>query len=384
MKQKYLIISIAVTALILISCFPQTCFSSYTCSYNVLESTVGTKQYKLNVAIPESLYMYYCEKDHKQTSVKDFAKFVTPYALKPIADKLWQIYSDHEDFANGVLMIVHQIPYSVTLPAKYPVETMVENYGDCDLFSYIAASVMKAGGLDVVLLYYENQSHMNVGVYLPHVPRYARTPAYYVTYNGIQYYIAECTGGNWRDGWRVGECPQDLKQETPQIVTLENCEEWAPGQVSASYEAMLSSTITLAASSTFVVQGSTITLLGQTSPVLPNKTVTIYMKIGVSSWGVLGVTETDSNGKFTHVWKVGEAGICQLRASWSGDDTYAGADSPVISIIVVSSLFLTFLTMTVVLACVGVLAFLVSKQRRYEIEEPKLPEIPSLKKKLLL
>jgi len=46
----------------------------------------------------------------------------------------------------------------------------VENEGDCDLFSFVAASTMMAGGLDVVLLLYETQSHMNVGVNLSHEP----------------------------------------------------------------------------------------------------------------------------------------------------------------------------------------------------------------------
>jgi hypothetical protein len=216
MKLKHLMMLIAVTALIAVSSLPQPCLSNgYTISYNLLESPIGSKQYKLNIAVPESLYEYYNGKDHKQVSVRDFAKFVTPYALQPVADRLREIYSDPENFANGVLMIVHQIPYNVTLPAKYPIETMVENRGDCDLFSYIAASIMKAGGLDVVLLYYEEQTHMNIGVNLPHAPRYARTQVVFVTYNDIRYYVAECTCDDWKNGWRVGECPQNLMQETP-------------------------------------------------------------------------------------------------------------------------------------------------------------------------
>lgn len=380
MKQKISIILIAVTVLAAISCLPLHCFpNSYTRSYYLLENPLGSKQYKLNVAVAQSLFEYYLGKDHKQTSVRDFSKFVTPYALKPISDKLWEIYRDHEDFANGVLMIVHQIPYSATLPAKYPVETIVENSGDCDLFSYIAASIMKAGGLSVILLYYEdqNQAHMNLGVHLPNPPRYARTPAYYVTYNGVHYYIAECTGGDWRKGWRVGECPEDLMQATPQMIELENCEEWAPGQVSASYKALLSSTISLTTSSTFILQGSTVTVAGQLSPELQYKLVTLYVRVGGSSWNVLAVVETDSEGKFTWAWNADETGICQLLASWSGDEDYAGADSPIVAITVISTFFLILLAITAVLVCVGILVFIASAQRSYGVEEPKLPEVPS-------
>lgn len=377
MELKHPTMLIAVAALIAVSSLPQICLSNgYIISYNLLETPIGSRQYKLNIAVPEPLYEYYKGKDHKQVSVRDFAKFVTPYALQPIADKLWEIYSDQEDFANGVLMIVHQIPYAVTLPAKYPIETMIENRGDCDLFSYIAASIMKAGGLDVVLLYYEDRTHMNIGVHLPHVPRYARTSVYFVTYNNIRYYVAECTGDDWKNGWRVGECPQDLMQETPQIITLEECEVWAPGQVSASYETLLSLAISLAASSIFVIQGSTVTFSGQLSPTLQNKPVTIYVREGGSSWSILAITETDSSGKFSYLWNANRGGVFQFRASWSGDEKYAGADSPLVSVTVLSSSFILLSRVTAVLVCVGVLAFLMSKQKNYEVYEPKPPEIP--------
>ena len=127
-------------------------------------------------------------------------KFVTPYAVKPIADALRTLYSDDEDFANGVLMIVHQIPYEASAPQKYPVETVAANEGDCDLFSFITASVMVAGGLDVVLLYYDSEDHMNIGVNLSHTPEDARSAATYFSHDGKRYYMAETTGGAWETG----------------------------------------------------------------------------------------------------------------------------------------------------------------------------------------
>ncbi|MEM3641000.1 MAG: Ig-like domain-containing protein, partial [Candidatus Bathyarchaeia archaeon] len=241
-------------------------------------------------------------------------------------------------------MIVHQIPYEVTVPAKYPVETIVENRGDCDLFSYVAASIMKAGGLDVVLLYYEDKTHMNVGVSLPNPPRHARTTVYYVSYNGVNYYIAECTGGDWRTGWRVGECPPDLIGENPIVVALENCEQWSPGQVSASYMTLASSTLSLTVSPTFIMQGSTITLSGQLTPKLSNEKITIYIKMGNSPWIVANITTTDSNGQFKCILILNEAGTCYVRANWSGNDDYGGADSPIITVTVIPVYFITLLT----------------------------------------
>ncbi|MDH5788914.1 MAG: hypothetical protein OEZ40_11550, partial [Candidatus Bathyarchaeota archaeon] len=148
------------TILLVISyLLPEVWAQSYSHSYQLLNQPNGSTYYRLNVTVQQSLYEYYNEKSHVLNSNNDFAKFVTPYAVAPIADSLWRIYTDDEDFVNGVLMIVHQIPYEATTPAKYPVETLVENKGDCDLFSYIVASIIKAGGLDAVLLYYDSQAH---------------------------------------------------------------------------------------------------------------------------------------------------------------------------------------------------------------------------------
>lgn len=366
-----------VTVLLSFSYLLPYCLSqSYSHSYQLLDSPNGSTYYSLNVAVSQSLYEYYYEKSHRLSSNDDFAKFVTPYTLQPIADSLWEIYTDDEDFANGVLMIMHQIPYDETLPVKYPVETIAENKGDCDLFSYIAASIMKAGGLRVVLLYYENEAHMNVGVHLSHTPHDVRGQAYYVTYSNIQYYVAECTGDDWKSGWRVGECPDDLKHASPTVITLENCEQWAPGQVSASYETLESSTISLTVSSTNVIQGSTITLSGRISPPLQNKTVTIYAKINNLPWTALDTVTTDSNGRFAYTWNTEVAGICYIRASWSGDDYYAGADSPIHNVMVLSMFFILLLAITLVLVCVGTVVFLTSRRSRQEVPEPQPPAIP--------
>ncbi|MCS7124106.1 MAG: Ig-like domain-containing protein [Candidatus Bathyarchaeota archaeon] len=376
MLRKYLV-AFMIAAVLTASIHTSQCYSPgcYTVAYYLLKSFNRSEQYKLNVAVTQSLYEYYCGLDHRQVSIRDFAKFVTPHPLKPIADKLWDIYSTHEDFANGVLMIVHQIPYNVTLPAKYPVETIVENVGDCDLFSYVAASIMKAGGLDVVLLYYPGKAHMNIAVHLPTAPRYARIPVRYVTYNGVRYYVAECTGGNWMEGWRVGECPEDLWQAECQIVSLEDCEKWAPGQVSASYKTLQPSAISLTLSSILVIHGSALTISGQLSPKLQNKAVAIYFRMGGSPWKALTIVKTDSEGKFSWTWIANETGVCQFKASWSGDDDYAGASSPTITVSVMSKFFLTIFITTVALVCMGLVIFLMATLGHRSVEEPELPRI---------
>ncbi len=356
-----------------ISCFSQNFF----CNYQLQDTADGSFFYSLNVGVPESLFEYYVGKDHRLRTDHDFAGFVTPYALQPIADSLAEIYSDDEDLTNGVLMIVHQIPYNETLPSKYPVETIVENRGDCDLFSYVAASILTAARLDVVLLYYESESHMNIGVHLSHPPRDAREQVYYVTHNNIQYYVAECTGGDWQNGWRVGECPDNLKDSSPEAVTLEDCELWAPGQVSASYETLARSTISLTASSVFTIQEGNVVLSGQLTPNLQGQTVMLYLKTSNLPWTALQAVTTQAEGRFEYIWKPDFAGICYIRASWSGNRDYAGTDSPTLNVIVLSSLLIFLIVIVVALVVLGTIALMASRRGAQGIEEPMPPEIPS-------
>lgn len=346
----------------------------YTVSYQLLNQPDGKVTYELNVVVPEILHEYYVEKNHRSASSSDFPKFVTPYALKPIADKLWEIYDDEEDFANGVLMIVHQITYVETLPVKYPVETIVDCQGDCDLFSFIAASVMKAGGLDVALLYYEQQTHMNIGVHLSSAPKDARESAYYVTHDGIRYYVAECTGGNWKDGWRVGECPTDLKQVSAEVVTLENAEELTPGQVSASFTALEPSALSLEVSPSISIQNGAITILGQLAPTMLNENVTLYASINSSPWTVIGTTVTQSGGRFEYVWTGETAGLYAIRAAWSGNELYTGAISSTKSATVIPLFLTALIGVAVIAAVIGAVAVLMAKHTQQQSLEPPEPQ----------
>ena len=344
----------------------------HTISYRLLNQPDGNVTYKLNVVISENLHEYYIEKNHRTTSSRDFSKFVTPYALKPIADKLWEIYDNEEDFTNGALMIVHQITYVETTPAKYPIETMVDGQGDCDLFSFIAASVIKAGGLDVVLLYYETQAHMNIGVHLSNIPKDARENAYYVTHDGTRYYVAECTGGNWKDGWRVGECPTDLKQVSVEVITLENAEEIAPGQVSAGFTRLETSTLSLEVSPSISIQNGAINIHGQLAPIIPNENVTLYASINSSPWIVIGTAVTQASGRFEYVLEAETAGLYAIRAAWSGNELYTGAISPTKSVTVIPLFLTALIGVAVVAAVIGAVAVLMARRSQQETIEPQI------------
>jgi hypothetical protein len=332
--QKILVASLFISLLLLLS---NSCLAAtYKYSYELLDSPGGSTTYRLTVSVTETLYEYYSSQNHNLYSY-DFSKFVTPDALKPVADDLWSIYSNEEDFANGVLMILHQIPYVESDPQKYPVETIVENEGDCDLFSIVAASIMKAGGLDVVLLLLEYQDHMLVGVHLPESPKDARSQVYLYKHEGKKYYVAETTGGNWENGWRVGECPEILRRSAAKIIPLTNYERTSPGQVSSSYTIPDSSSIYMSLSTNFAVSQNDVEISGSLSPSLAGETVTLYVSSLGSPLVMLATVVTDSNGQYSHIWHSPPGGIYSVRANWSGDEDYSGADSTTFRLVVIPS-----------------------------------------------
>jgi len=342
-------------------------------TYWLLDHPDGFTHYQLTVSVTSYLYEYYRSKDHT-VLLYEFAKFVTPYALKPVADSLWSIYNDDEDFANGVLMLVHQIPYEVSEPQKYPVETIVENKGDCDLFSFIAASVMMAGGLDVVLLLYEEQGHMNVGVHLSHAPNDARSTVCYFSVNDKRYYMAETTGGEWESGWRVGECPDLLKGASAHVITLEDAEQVSPGQVSSSYSAPTASSITLSLSSDFIVEGNPIIISGSITPPHSNKSVTIYVRgLDDAEWIILKTVLSDSNGQYSYVWSPNSAKTYYISASWSGDADHSGANSNTQTLNIIPINWILITIISIMSVTVAIVIFVVSRRSRIPQQNQPIP-----------
>jgi hypothetical protein len=86
----------------------------------------------------------------------------------------------------------------------------------------------------------------------------------------------------------------------------------------------MSSTISLALSSTSTILGWNITVSGNVTAenltVRPNVNVTIsYMPSG-GNWSTVQVVKTGSNGNYTYLWKPRRAGTYEVMASWGGDN----------------------------------------------------------------
>lgn len=344
--QKASILLIIVLLLVFIT--PTSIAGNYEKTYTFQSQFMLINQ-KLYVSIPPSLYDYYSNTSHTVNCDGDYARFVTPQAVEPIAESIKNVtrnlpYSD-EQFADAVLTLVHQIPYAIS-GAKYPVETLVDNSGDCVALSLLAASIMKAGGLDVVLIHYTgiNPGHINVGVYLPYTPIYhtwLMTPTSF-EYNNKTYWTAEATP---QINWKVGDQSELVANAKPVIIPLENTEQSSPAQVSSSLDIPLHpSSITLNLSqepSSNEENTRALTISGSITPPYSGKNVGIYINFNGSSYDYFR-TVTDDAGSYMLTWNFTSAGTYYIRTSWSGASNYPGADSETLIVFVGPESFVQF------------------------------------------
>ena len=329
---------ILIIVLLIISNNPRTFGNTYSRSYNS-SNQFGLNNHELHISAPLSLYNYYQGKNHAIRYDNDYSDFVTPNAFESIAKDLRRLTRNKrhadEEFANAVMTIVHQIPYAPT-DVKYPIETIVDNSGDCDTIALLAASIMKAGGLDVVLLYYKSEVHMNLGVSLPYEPYHTwmwSSPTYF-EYNGKKYWTAECTSER---EWKIGDQPPTLVYASPTVIPLENCEEKSPAQISAKLDNPLNqSLISVNLSSkhsNIENQQTTITVSGSILPKLSEENIAIYTSKDKKTYEVFQ-TKTDTTGKYYFNWNTTSTGTHFIKSSWSGAQNQTAVDSKLLTIFI--------------------------------------------------
>ncbi len=344
-------------------------------SFLVSDYPGSSTAYRVNITVPYSLYQYYSQQNHFVFTVQHLSQFITPYTMKPVADKLWQIYNNTEDFTNGVLQIVHQITYQESEAVKYPVETLTEGVGDCDLFAFIAGSILEAGGVPVVLLYYQQQRHMQLAVNIGYQPKDARTGVYSVTYQNATYYIAECTGGSWRSGWRVGECPNSYQNASVQIVGTTYMQSSSIGQVGASLRELDPSTLTLTLSSPLILQNGNVTISGQILPQQTGENVTLRARSNGGEWFTIGSAQTGTDGYFSFDWMIQTPGLMDVQASWIGSEELNGGVSNVASVWIIPVYLVVFVCAGAVLAALLAALFVKVKRRRSQVMPSGVAEL---------
>lgn len=124
-------------------------------------------------------------------------------------------FTDYDTIMN-IVSFVQSLPYTsdkVTTGydeyPRYPVETFIDNGGDCEDTAILTAALLHELGFDVVLI--QLPGHMAVGV-----KGSDTLQGTYYDYQGSRYYYLETTGS----GWDVGEFPEEYKTDSARILPL--------------------------------------------------------------------------------------------------------------------------------------------------------------------
>ena len=123
-----------------------------------------------------------------------------------------------------------------------------------------------------------------------------------------------------------------------EIIPLTTTEENPPAsQVSSSFRTPQNSNLILSTSTTFAIAQKDIQIIGTLSPPLDNQNITIYITRFDSTLSVLATVETNSNGQYSFTWDSPPGGIHSVRANWSGNANYMGADTTTQQIVIIPS-----------------------------------------------
>ena len=187
-------------------------FKSYNWFFNTIE-------YQINYNFDSNRYSYFTTQSHLVKEYDDYLNFVTSdeEAIIDIAKKLNDI-SKENDFdnltqVNFFLSFVQSLKYSednltagVGEYPRYPIETLIDQTGDCEDTSALLISLMEAINYKAAIILipeaWEGYGHAAVGISVD-----GASGVHYIlnegTSNEISYYYAETTA----PGWKLGEIP---------------------------------------------------------------------------------------------------------------------------------------------------------------------------------
>ena len=146
---------------------------------------------------------------------------------KPVAQKLNQTstqlgYGSYDQI-NFVLAFVQSIPYKTDNEStpyqdypRFPVETLVDDVGDCKSHSILFASLTLSMGYDAV--YINPPDHLAVGILGNNLQ------GTYWSYNNQNYYYCETTG----IGFTIGQLPDQFNDQSANVYGIDQNRQFVP------------------------------------------------------------------------------------------------------------------------------------------------------------
>ena len=187
--------------------------------------------YQFSYNFDPKRYSYYISQSHKISNYRDYLNFVTldEPALIDIAYILHNMSEeenlDSEEEINFILSFSQSLKYSednitsgVGEYPRYPIETLVDQTGDCEDTSALLISLVEILGFNASIILipeaWDGYGHAAVGINVT-----GATGVHYILNEGqsneISYFYAETTA----PGWRLGEMP-DLDSNSAYIYEV--------------------------------------------------------------------------------------------------------------------------------------------------------------------
>lgn len=191
--------------------------------YREYKWTYDNGNWTWNFGVAKIQYDYY--KSLKRLNTDDYSLYATsPYDDKFISGFINSVRSTKAQYNfSDAQMIDYIVAFVQSLPyvpddvstgfdeyPKYPVETLVENGGDCEDTSILMVTLLRELGYDAVLL--GLPGHMAVGVRGDD-----NLPGSYYDYNGAKYFYLETTG----EGWGIGDIPSAHKNQSATLFFID-------------------------------------------------------------------------------------------------------------------------------------------------------------------
>ncbi|MBI4019717.1 MAG: hypothetical protein HY367_00165 [Candidatus Aenigmarchaeota archaeon] len=179
------------------------------------------KEFAWRPVFAESAYGYYKNKPRPPTG--DYSIYATDPYDDNLITELVSVFREAAqengfsslDTVNFVVEFVQSLPYTpdnVTTAfdeyPRYPMETLVDDGGDCEDTSILMSTILQELGYDAVLI--SPPGHMAVGVAC------TDCQGSYFEHQGVNYYYVETTG----EGWEIGEIPTEYEGTRSRIYAL--------------------------------------------------------------------------------------------------------------------------------------------------------------------
>ena len=120
----------------------------------------------------------------------------------------WSLTDD--EYVELLATFVQSINYSTKETYRYPVETVIDKYGDCDDKSMLLVGLLIRAGYDAVLLVFEEESHATVGIKTTDTTVYPDTGGYAILETTSYSYVTD-RSFTFEDGTSL--------QSTPVVIT---------------------------------------------------------------------------------------------------------------------------------------------------------------------